>query len=386
MKKSFKKLVLAGVIASVMSVSLHVPQAHAAGIFTFNPSALAEMINQGVQSAKQWAVEKATMIAHMQQDVLLQAQEIMNDNNIAANREARGAQVLTDIANIKLAQDTASHKAACDSVAFSIEVGTSECEVEDNFKQGMEESTVNTIDLKTAMQAAKMAGGTDGKDPGNPIEPILEGAKDILQIDLRNQVEFCKQPLEDENYEAPEYGHDRGAYLKSPCTMLYALAGGEGTHLSPKVDRAVRESIKVLVTTPTSNNDVPNALNTRPDQDIKDYRRYAYQGLVLNSFHRLRVLHAASDSASGTNKKISFLGALESTITAKFGSIEGALGIMKATNTDDEKNTTPGISAKSLDEIARFNLYLNYLKYQQQIRMEALMAATLSLELQRSDL
>ena len=94
----------------------------------------------------------AQIIGQINQDFLLAKAKIQNQNNIAANQEARGAQVLTDIQNLELARAIEPAPNACIGFAGAIFAAQNECSALTKTQEKLEEAIQKIIpDIALAM-------------------------------------------------------------------------------------------------------------------------------------------------------------------------------------------------------------------------------------------
>lgn len=345
--KSTKSLLLKtkrGALFAVAAIALASPVAHA-GFPVIDFAALLEMLVGNQAQVEAWFEESELAKQSMEQAGINTELEVDNMNNAIANMIVRQGLAAEEIQNLEVLQDSMPAQDACQAVSTAVNLEDALCglelEVEDDAKEDLRRR--NTLDSETTA---------------------------ALYQHIEEAIEAVAAECEAVS------GEDS---LSQGCLQTELLTSGVSPVMTPEQARATKAQISVLV------NPIPEAsLDPRGDpeaskeQRLTAMRKLAMESLATNSLMKVRAERLSIDGGP------SRLQILKDFADERFGSSQGADFLAVITSTHGDKTSSvakQSNSAQVLRSMAvmdAFMVYMEVLKYEQQLRMEALNAAMLS--------
>lgn len=314
-----------------------------------DPSNLAEAVAGNAQALKQWAEEKGLIQMSMDQAGLNTSLEIESLNNGFANLIVRQGATAQEIQNLEVLQDAMPSQDACNAVTTSVNLDNILCDLEAVAEQEVGEhlERMNTLEMTEE--------GEIDRHAALVVESLMAECRDLT---------------------------DEGAGT-SACFDTQSLLGGSLPAMTEEQARATNAQIAIMV------DPIPSRMvNPRQDPELNQRERLvAMRELSLKSMATNSLMKVRSERLS-VNGQPSRLQLLNSFADEYFGSAAGAdfLAVMTNTHagktTDISKQSTPTQVMRSMAVMDAFLVYMEVIKYEQQLRMEALQAGILSATLE----
>lgn len=316
-----------------------------AQIVVQDPFNLAETISASYESLRSWAEESALMQQALNQAGINTSLEVDSINNAMANLIVRQGAVSEEIQNLQVSQEAMPAQDACGAVSLSINLEDIICGAEDTAIEAADKqiSRLNTIDMT-------QEGEIDAHIQSS-VKALLAECRDLSSTDG----------------------------MGTACLETQDLLGGSLPTLTDYQARSTEAQIALLV------DPVPDRMvNSRQNQALTEEQRLeAMRMLGLKSLASNSLLKVRSErlSVDGAPSRLQLL---KNFAEEHFGSAAGADFIAVMTNTHANKTTdlasqsTPSQVMRSMAVMDAFLVYMEVLKYEQQLRMEVLQAGLLA--------
>lgn len=316
-----------------------------------------ENILGNLQAAARWVEEKGLMKAEMDLQGILTGMKTDNDNNRSANEILRTTQVMTDIYNKQNAEKLASPPDACRTVHRAAQIADADCDREEDKKR-----------TRTKLRTKHgVAAGGGGYSPSQYQAVVKTEAKKITD-ECGLSVDGSGKPI---------------AGKPSECVKSEYLLGSDIDGLNDKGKEIVNRQIDIVAgaipsrgTDPRRGDD-PMANLNRVNEARKEWMRAAVQ----------ESLTAIAELKLAPKGKPSLLQVMQQYADEKFGSYDAMDSLKAVTNTSPQKadgqETSVSQVVRMTGEVQNFMVWMEVLKFKQQLRMETLTAALLALEADR---
>lgn len=341
--RGFRKTAAASLVAAASVIS--VPSQ--ALIPVTDVANLIESIMANMQEMQNWMQESELMRGAMEQAGLLTEMEVDTVNNGFANLIARTGKLHEEIQNLELLREAMPAHNACEVVTASANLEDILCDLED------ERNKANKKFQKRA--------NTLGKEPGEASEHIEQ--------EVRRLVDECRELGDD------ELGGDQ------PCLNAQLMLGGALSALTDEESKAAENLIQ-LVVEPVPK--MPPDSRLGDDAESESTRALHMREIALKSLAHASMHHVLTERKS-VDGQPSRMQLLKNFAEEHFGSHAGAEHLAILTNTHGDKRESaakqsdPSQVLRSIATMDAFLVYMEVLKYEQQLRMEALQASLLSL-------
>lgn len=313
-----------------------------------------ENILGNLQAAARWVEEKGLLSKEMDLQSILMGMKTDNDNNRSANEILRTTQVMTDVHNKQIQEQLASPPDACRTVDLAAKIADADCDREAEKKQAR----------RKLRGKHGVASGGGGYSPAQYQQVVKTEAKQL--------VDACGLTV-DKNGASM-------AGKASECVKSEYLLGSEIDGLNAKGKEIVNRQIDIVAgaipsrgTDPRRGDDAMANLN-RINEARKEWMRAAVQE-SLTSIAELKLAPAG---------KPSLLQVMQQYADEKFGSYDAMDSLKAVTNTSPQKangqETSVSQVVRMTGQVENFMVWMEVMKFKQQLRMETLSAAMLALE------
>jgi len=336
--------------AALLSLSVTVSPVAISTVMTFDNPNFIQQVLGNLQEVKGWMEEKALMMQEMTQRGVMTQLMVAAENNGAANIVTRLGKTLEEIQNIEQIQKMMPPPSSCSTITASRTIDEIKCDKEDEVSEN------------SSKFAKKTGGYVD--TPATFKERKILAANTIINK--------CRALDTAAASEIPE------------CIRTdYLLGGFSGETLSDEQAEATKAQIDIIVgpiPDGKTNSNLGDDYVVQKER-IKDYRKHGLKMMAMSSLQQIRA-ERVSFGADGN----SYMSVMTSFVEDRFGSESAQAFMKKITNSDPNANkdvskvTTPEQVQRETFIINSFNTYLSLLKYKQQLRLEALTAALLTLE------
>jgi hypothetical protein len=326
-----------------------------AALVSIDPAVLGEAIASNVQNMMNWAKEEGLKKLQMKMQSQLTGSEIDAENAAATNIITRNGKAMEDVQNLDVKEQAEPDKDAAATLAVQKNTQETRCD------------TVNTISKKTNKHTKKHADFTS-----NGPEQTVKRRTAI--DDFITTCEGLQEPGEDMS--------------NSPCLKGSLLTGGSTIDTyDEKQQVAVDQYIELVAgVTPTvkSSSEYKNASKSIKNSVlIKEMRPEAFRSLVHTSLQEVAAMRGSPKNQNAAGRP-SPLHNLTKFSDDRFGNKEWlkmVQAVHKNKASDDGKNVFPSEIMRKIAVMDAFLVHMSVLQFKQQLRMEALMAAQLALEI-----
>lgn len=348
---------IAGRIYGVMlATALLLPSsgAYAAGFPVVDIPNTLENIMGNLQAAARWVEEKGLLSKEMDLQSILTGMKTDNDNNRSANEILRTTQVMTDVHNKTVQEQQAAAPDACRTVDLAAKIADADCDREADKKRSRN----------------KLRGKHGVASGGGGYTPSQYQA--VVKNESKAMVDACGLAVDRNGASV--------AGAASECVKSEYLLGSEIDGLNAQGKEIVNRQIDIVSgaipsrgTDPRRGDDAMANLN-RINEARKEWMRAAVQE-SLSSIAELKLAPAG---------KPSLMQVMQQYADEKFGSYDAMDSLKAVTNTSPQKangqETSISQVVRMSGEVENFMVWMEVLKFKQQLRMETLTAALLALE------
>lgn len=346
MLKFGKKKLIA--VSLVLSMSLGHNDNSEAIVPMADVANLAENIAGNIQDMQTWAKEKALMMMEMDMEAMMEEMSVDNTNNAMSNMIIRTGAATEEVQNLEVAEMTEPDKDACNTIAVQASLNDALCIAADKVRDKTEETLEKNADF-TAI-------------PSEQIQKQKEIASEFVEKCL----ELQDKTVDEENPMAT-----------SMCLRASILTGGSTIDTyDAQQSEAVSQYIQ-LITGPIPSTKKTGTLekdsNSRNMTLIGEMRKEAFRSMVSTSLHEI-----ASLRTSPGGVEMSPLHNMTRFNKDRFGKIDWMATIQNV-NPDKKNDVLPSEIMRKMAVMDSFMVHLSLMQYKQQLRIEALQAASLSL-------
>ncbi|MFK4132066.1 hypothetical protein ACI2KR_07185 [Pseudomonas luteola] len=329
---------------------------YASGIPMVDISNLAENIAANIQSAYQWAEEKMISLSQMDLQSMLSKFEIDSMNNAMSNVIVRVNKALEDVYNQKVVEMSRPDRDACKTLAVRLTMDEILCAIDDQRSSA-----------SSSRMAAMKANTSSSASPAAHTEYVATKVTEIHNSCMKYAVGDGKNILQTE------------------CARIENVTAGPTANDSAdnrkKVRVASEEAIKIMTNQQsprkTTSPLLPDTTVTRASM-ANDLRFQNYKDLATYS---LEEVNRMIQAAPGMESEPTPLETLKKFDADHWGSSDW---MQEISNTSADKLENPVSETELLRKMTvmnAFNVHMDVLQYEHQLRMERLAAANLDLSL-----
>ncbi|MND11559.1 hypothetical protein D3C87_351690 [compost metagenome] len=358
-----KKTMIAALLCGVS----YSPASNAIVLPSIDVAVLTQTIANNIQELRNWVEQKTMMQMGMDMDSVYAAMGIDNDNARTV-QEIQAAQTAEQKkSELQALKESAPANNACTTLANQAMGAAVSCDA------------ANVVKKTSASSIAKRAGGSATPTEVKAVEKAIN--KEIIDT--------CSELISDENRNAFQEAWSKSGSEKtltdadklalSKCVQPLSLAGSdkENNALTPE-DKIAAEHFKELIIGPTPV--VKNSSLLDKDSDsykkvsVEEARVEAFRNLAELSFSEAIAMRSAGEN--GTNPSELFI--LQDFNDKHYGDKEWMAQLQNVDKPTKNLMQPPEV-LRHIAVMDAFMIHFEMIKYKQQLRMEALQAATLAL-------
>lgn len=352
----FKLKKIATAVVFAISVSLSTASNAVIAVPSIDIANLAENIAGNIQSAYQWAQEKVISMAQMDLSQLLSQNEMDSMNNAMANVIVRVNKAMEDIHNQKVVEMAVPDRDICKTMAIKLVMDDIYCALDDS-------RATSNANKAAAAKAATAASGS-----ASEFQKYTE--------DQINKMHTSCTAL----------GSGGGKTMAdTPCGRVENVTQGAVLGASAAERAKTRKASELAIQNMTGQNEprirtnpnLPDSVATRASV-AKDLRFENYKALAINS---LEETNRMIQAAEGKEDLPTPMEAMQAFDMDRFGS---ETWMEEVSNTGANKLSNPVSQTELMRKMLAmdaFNIHLNLLQYEHQLRMEKMAAAQLDIKL-----
>ena len=331
------------VLSITLATSMAMPSMVSATYPTIDFSNLLEAITQNYQDMQNWAQERMMMMAEMDLQSALSSLGIDAQNNAMTNQMVRDGRRAQTIQNIEVMEWSVADSDACGTLASQI------------IEQKVKEKNNQTAEQKIA----------ESRDKHNNFDQNQEQWRSAQEARLGDILSYCKA------------GSD--SLTNTNCVNSGLIFGGVNSDtLSPEQSKSVEVMNEILIS-PISNfkksTTYVKGTAERKALEIQEVRTEAFRDIARTS------LNEVSKQFKSNGNLPSPFASLKKFDDERYGSEKWLKDIQ---NVDPNNKNAIYISEinRKMAVMTAFMVHMDIIRYRQQLRMEGMQAAMLSLELE----
>jgi len=340
-----RRTLLVLVLALALGIGLVLTSPARAQYLVSDVANLTETISASYHALQSWMEENVLMQKAMDQAGMNTSLEVDSINNAMANMIVRQGATSEEIQNLQVLQESMPAQDACEAVTLSVNLEDVIC--------GVEDEVVEASDRQI--------------DRLNTLEMTEEG-----QIDAHIRTSVGELLAECQDMSTTDG-------MGTACLETQDLLGGSIPTLTEDQARSTEAQIALLI------DPVPDRMvNPRQNQALTEEQRLEGMrvlGLKSLASNSMLMVRAERLSVDGQPSRLQLL---KTFAEEHFGTAAGADFLAVMTNTHEDKTeslskqSTPSQVMRSMAVMDAFLVYMDVLKYEQQLRMEVLQAGLLA--------
>lgn len=318
---------------------------------TTDVAGLAESIAANIQALHQWAEQKSMMMMEMDMMAMMEELSVDNENNAISNVIVRTGAAMQEIQNLEVIEQSIPDKDSCRTIAVQVSLGDALCVVADKIAE------------KTDERLEKNSGFN--KPSSKQIKERNQIAKDFVEqcLELQEGIRDPETPIK-----------------KSMCLKASILTGGSTIDTyDPNQEKAVNKFIELIagpIPTIKETGTLSNSGASQNKKLIQEMRKEAFRALVDTSLSEVAGMRT---SPNGT--ELSPLHHLSEFDKTRFGSVDW-MATLQNVNPDKKNSVYPSEIMRKMAVMDSFMVHMTVLQYKQQLRIEAIQAGHLALDVE----